>query len=148
VPNSTVPMTLPGRLSCPCGPSSASSGWMDTLRPLLLVSLGKRTVLPGSTGMVTPAGQVSGGLSLRPVRRPPDVTRLRLAHMAGRRDPGSAIFLSPRLSSSRPLRLGRPSEPSLRGGFASPDPASAHQEISACDEGGGNHAPAGWAALV
>jgi hypothetical protein len=44
---------------------------MDTLRPLLVVtprarsghaaqvSLGNRTVLPGSTGMVTPAGQVS-----------------------------------------------------------------------------------------
>jgi len=38
---------------------------MDTLRPLLLVFLGRRTVLSGSAGMVTPAGQVSGGLSLR-----------------------------------------------------------------------------------
>jgi hypothetical protein len=64
------------------------------------------------------------------------VTRLRLAHMAGRRDPGSAIFLSPRLSSLRPALLGRPSEPSLRGGFASLDPASAHQEIGASDEDG------------
>ena len=42
--------------------------------------------------------------------------------MAGRRDPGSAIFLSSRLPSSRPPRLGQPSEPSLRDGFASPDP--------------------------
>lgn len=56
--------------------------------------------------------------------------------MAGRRDPGSGIFLSSRLSSSRPPRLGRPSEPSLRNGFASPDPASADQEIGACDEYG------------
>ena len=56
--------------------------------------------------------------------------------MAGRRDPGSAIFLSSRLPSSRPPRLGRPSEPSLRDGFASPDPASAYQEIGACDEDG------------
>ena len=37
------------------------------------------------------------------------------------RDPGSPIFLSSRLSSSRPPRLGRPSEPSLRDGIASPD---------------------------
>ncbi len=82
-----------------------------------------------------------GGLSLgRPVRRAPGhtphVTRLRSAHMAGRRDPGSAIFFSSRLSSSRPPRLGQPSEPSLRDGFASPDPASAHQEIGPCDEDG------------
>ncbi len=76
------------------------------------------------------------------------VTRLRLAHMAGRRDPDSAIFLSSRSSSSRPPRLGRPSEPSLRDGFASPDPASTHQEIGGCHEDGGNQAPAGWAALV
>jgi hypothetical protein len=49
--------------------SSASSGWMATLRPLLLavqrarsgqaaqVSFGKRTVLPGRKGMATPAGR-------------------------------------------------------------------------------------------
>jgi hypothetical protein len=53
----------------------------------------------------------------------PHVRRLRLAHMAGRRDPGSAIFVSSGLSSSRPPRLGRPSAPSLRDGFASPDRA-------------------------
>ena len=51
--------------------------------------------------------------------------------MAGRRDPGSAIFLSSRLSGLR-----WPSEPSLRDGFASPGPASAHQETDACDENG------------
>ena len=90
---------------------------------------------------------VSGGLSLgRAARRAPGhtphVTRLRLAHMAGRRDPGSAVFLSSRPSGSRPPRpprlgrLGQSSGPSLRDGFASPDPASAYQEIGACDEDG------------
>jgi len=50
--------------------SSASSGWMETLRPALLtvhrcrsgqaaqVALGNRTVRPAWNGMVTPAGQV------------------------------------------------------------------------------------------
>jgi hypothetical protein len=38
------------------------------------------------------------------------------------RDPGSAIFLSSRLSSSRPPRLGRPSEPSLRRWLRRLDP--------------------------
>ena len=57
---------------------------------------------------------VSGGLSLgRPAHRAPGhaphVTRLRLAHMAGRRDPGSAIFFSSGLSSSR-----SPRRPALR----------------------------------
>jgi hypothetical protein len=51
--------------------SSASSGWMDTLSPWLLAvqracsrqpaqaPSGERTVLPGSNGMLTPAGPVS-----------------------------------------------------------------------------------------
>jgi hypothetical protein len=51
----------------------------------------------------------------------PHVTRLRLAPWQAA-DPGSAIFVSSRLSSLRPPRLVCPSEPSLRDGFASPDP--------------------------
>src|ERR1039458_4887513 len=56
--------------------------------------------------------------------------RLRLAHMAGRGILAPPSSSAPDWSSSRPPRLGRPSEPSLRDGFASPDP-SAHQEIFA-----------------
>ncbi len=98
----------------------------------------RRSPAPGSA--LGPPGRTPG--------HTPHVTRLRLAHMAGRRDPGSAIFLSSRLSGSRPSRLGRRSEPSLRDGFASPDPASAHQEIGACDEDGEIRRRRGWAALV
>ena len=59
-----------------------------------------------------PAGEITGGTP----GHTPHVTRLRLAHMAGRRDPGSAIFLSSRLSSSRGnCRLG------LRRGNQAPE---------------------------
>ena len=70
------------------------------------------------------------------------------AHMVRRRDPGSVVLLGSRLPTSRPPRLGRPSGLSLRDGFASPDPASAHQEYGGCADDGGNQAAVGWAVLV
>ncbi|MDX6396429.1 MAG: hypothetical protein QOJ73_7492, partial [Streptosporangiaceae bacterium] len=55
------------------------------------------------------------------------------------RDPGSAVFLSSRLPARGP-RLGRPSEPSLRDGFASLDPRPLTRKLSPAAKTG-NQAP-------